>query len=55
MSKANRSEDAAIPPHMLENPVSNAQRKAFAKVKRAEAKEEAKAEAKATPKKKGAE
>ena len=44
MSKANRSEEAEIPPHMLENPISNAQKKAFSQAKRAAAKEEKEAE-----------
>lgn len=46
MPKANPIEPAAIPPHMLDAPTSRAQKKAFAKVKRAEAKEEKKPAAK---------
>lgn len=48
-------EPAPIPPHMLEDPRTRAQKKAFAKVKRAEAREEAKAETKRSAKKKAAE
>lgn len=46
MSKAKLIEPAEIPPHMLDDPQSNAQKKAFAKVKRAEAKAEEKPAAK---------
>ena len=36
MSKANPIEPSPIPPHMLEDPQTKGQKKAFAKVKRAE-------------------
>lgn len=51
MSKKNAIEPAEIPPHMLDDPQSKAQKKAFAKVKRAEAKEEAKHDEKPAAKK----
>jgi hypothetical protein len=52
MSKKHPIEAAEIPAHMLENPVSRAQKKAFAKVKRAEAKaDEKKSTAKSEAKK----
>jgi hypothetical protein len=50
MSKANPIEPAEIPPHMLENPTSRAQKKAFAKVKRAAKAEEKEAEKASTKK-----
>lgn len=42
--KHHETPEAGIPPHMLEAPTSRAQKKAFAKVKRAAAKEEKDAE-----------
>lgn len=55
MSKANPIEAPEIPPHMLESPSSKAQKKAFAKVKRREAREESKAEEKKSSRKKQSE
>jgi hypothetical protein len=44
--KRHTTEPAGIPPHMLDAPTSRAQKKAFAKLKRVEAKEEKKPAAK---------
>jgi hypothetical protein len=44
MSKKHPIEAAEIPEHMLDTPISRAQKKAFAKVKRAATKEEKVAE-----------
>lgn len=51
MSKTDPIEAEEIPPHMLEEPRNRAQKKAFAKVKRAAAKEEKEAAPKKAAKK----